>query len=150
LDLAAKDELVDRYGGRSLLVDKEGPELGLKLAESLRDLVCRALQSRVGLVEGVEEAEEARAILRVEEIAIEEGVESWEDVRIVEIVIPDERPETIEAQKYNDALLVDESLRKSIRRMGLGICEMMRLYWSWVRGSWRRESQADWRARRCD
>ena len=94
----------------------------------------------------------------VEEIAIEEGVESWEDVRIVEIVIPDERPETIEAQKYNDALLVDESLRKSIRRMGLGICEMrrecamrrVRLYWSWVRGSWRRESQADWRARRCD
>ena len=62
----------------------------------------------------------------VEEIAIEEGVESWEDVRIVEIVIPDERPETIEAQKYNDALLVDESLRKSIRRMGLGICEMRR------------------------
>ena len=102
------------------------------------------------LVKGVEEAEEARAILRVEEIAIEEGVESWEDVRIVEIMIPDERPETIEAQKYNDALLVDESLRKSIRRMGLGICEMMRLYWSWVRGSWRRESQADWRARRCD
>jgi len=31
LDLAAKDELVDMYGGRSLLVDKEGPELDLKL-----------------------------------------------------------------------------------------------------------------------
>ena len=36
---------------------------------------------------GVEEAEEARAILRVEEITIEEGVESREEVRIVEIMI---------------------------------------------------------------
>jgi hypothetical protein len=70
--------------------------------------------------EGVEEAEEARAILRVEEITIEEGVESREEVRIVEIVIPDERPETIEAQKCNDALLVDRVLEKIHQKDGVG------------------------------
>ena len=70
--------------------------------------------------EGVEEAEEARAILRVEEITIEEGVESREEVRIVEIVIPDERPETIEAQECNDALLVDRVLEKIHQKDGVG------------------------------
>src|SRR3954447_11408307 len=99
--------------------------------------------------EGVEEAEEARAILRVEEIAIEEGVESREEVRTVEIVIPDERPETIEAQKCNDALLVDRVLEKIHQKDGVGHmrddeCAMRRvgLYWSWVRGSWRGRGDA--------
>src|SRR4051812_47955833 len=93
--------------------------------------------------EGVEEAEEARAILRVEEIAIEEGVESREEVRIVEIVIRMSVQRPLRPRSAMTPCWSTEFLRKSIRRIGLGICGMMRecamrrvrLYWSWVRGS---------------